>query len=34
LLGGRGVFHGDVPAALLALGAPKDMKDYCKKLVD
>ncbi len=34
VLRGHLCFHGDVPAAMLALGTPEDVKSYCKKLID
>ena len=34
LLQGHAMFHGDVPAALQALGTPEEMETYCKRLID
>jgi uroporphyrinogen-III decarboxylase len=34
LLRGHAMFHGDVPAALQALGTPQEMEAYCRKLID
>jgi methylmalonyl-CoA mutase cobalamin-binding domain/chain len=34
ILGGHMCISGDVPAALLSLGTPGDVADYCKKLID
>lgn len=34
LLKGHAMFHGDVPAALQALGTVEEMEQYCKKLID
>lgn len=34
LLRGHAMFHGDVPAALQALGTPEEVETYCKKLID
>ncbi|MBW1901754.1 MAG: hypothetical protein JRJ20_08970 [Deltaproteobacteria bacterium] len=33
-LRGHLCFHGDVPAAMLTLGKPEDVQDYCKKLIN
>jgi methylmalonyl-CoA mutase cobalamin-binding domain/chain len=34
ILGGHMCISGDVPAALLTLGDPEDVKAYCRKLID
>jgi hypothetical protein len=34
ILGGHCCIAGDVPAALTSLGTPKEVEDYCKKLID
>ena len=34
ILGGHMCISGDVPAALLSIGAPEDVEAYCKKLID
>ena len=34
ILGGHMCISGDVPAALLTLGTPDSVKDYCRKLID
>ena len=34
ILGGHMCISGDVPAALLTLGKPEEVVDYCKKLID
>lgn len=34
ILGGHMCISGDVPAALLTLGKPNEVEDYCKKLID
>lgn len=34
VLGGHMCLMGDVPAALLTLGAPAEVADYCKRLID
>ncbi len=34
LLGGHMCISGDVPAALLTLGTPDDVGDYCRRLID
>lgn len=34
VLRGHQCFHGDVPAALLSIGTPKDVEAYCKQLID
>jgi uroporphyrinogen-III decarboxylase len=33
-LRGHLCLHGDVPAALLSVGTPKDVASYCKRLID
>jgi uroporphyrinogen-III decarboxylase len=33
-LRGHGCFHGDVPAALLSVGKPQEVYDYCRMLID
>jgi len=33
LLGNHLCFHGDVPAAMLSVGKPEDVKAYCRKLI-
>lgn len=34
LLRGHALFHGDLPAALQALGTPDEVRAYCRKLID
>ncbi|UCF85064.1 MAG: hypothetical protein JSV50_05375 [Desulfobacteraceae bacterium] len=34
ILGGHMCISGDVPAALLALGSPEDIRKYCQRLID
>lgn len=34
VLGGHLCLHGDVPAALLAVGTPADVAAYCRRLID
>jgi methanogenic corrinoid protein MtbC1 len=34
ILGGHMCISGDVPAALLSLGEPEQVADYCKRLID
>jgi uroporphyrinogen-III decarboxylase len=34
ILGGHMCISGDVPAALLTLGTPDDVRSYCEKLID
>jgi hypothetical protein len=34
ILGGHMCISGDVPAALLALGSPGDIREYCQRLID
>ena len=34
VLGGHMCISGDVPAALLTLGEPEEVEEYCKKLID
>ncbi|MEW6265784.1 MAG: cobalamin-dependent protein [Thermodesulfobacteriota bacterium] len=34
ILGGHMCISGDVPASLLTLGAPDDIRDYCRRLID
>jgi uroporphyrinogen-III decarboxylase len=33
-LGQNACLLGNVPSSLLGLGTPKEVKDYCKKLID
>jgi methylmalonyl-CoA mutase cobalamin-binding domain/chain len=34
ILGGHMCISGDVPAALLTLGSPEEVEDYCRRLID
>ena len=34
VLGGHMCISGDVPASLLTLGSPDDVRDYCERLID
>ncbi|NIO19592.1 MAG: uroporphyrinogen decarboxylase, partial [Candidatus Aenigmarchaeota archaeon] len=34
VLGDKLVLYGNVPASLLVHGTPKDVEDYCKKLIE
>lgn len=34
LLKGHALFHGDLPAAVQAIGSPEDVAAYCKRLID
>ncbi len=34
ILGGHMCISGDVPAALLSLGKPEEVEEYCRKLID
>jgi uroporphyrinogen-III decarboxylase len=34
ILRGHACLHGDVPAALLSVGKPQDVRDYCRMLID
>ncbi len=34
ILGGHMCVYGDIPAAMLSLGTPDQVEDYCKKLID
>jgi Uroporphyrinogen decarboxylase (URO-D) len=33
-LRGHAIFHGDLPPAIQAIGSPRDVEEYCKKLID
>ena len=33
-LGERCCISGNVPASLIAMGSPKEVKDYCRKLIE
>jgi hypothetical protein len=33
VLRGHACFHGDVPAALLSVGKPDEVRDYCRRLI-
>ncbi len=33
VLRGHACFHGDVPAALLSVGTPDEVRDYCRRLI-
>ena len=34
ILRGHACFHGDVPAALLSIGQPQEVRDYCRLLIE
>ena len=34
VLAGQAIFHGDLPPAMQAIGAPQEVEAYCKRLID